>query len=138
MAIYRLYTDENEQNEEEEVGEEVSRPSFWRSMGLRFAFLFAVCFCMMWFFWVCGALAGWTLVGWSRSRKCFLAKKKQAHYTKSLHLTSISFLGCLLATFSPYMGLSFLLAYFGVFSDEFQKEGIILDELIDKVKRLSA
>jgi hypothetical protein len=151
MAIVNLYEEESSSLEhqdenlveealslEEEIQACTKKPSFWKTLGLRVAFLFAVFFCVAWFFWTCMAYVGWCVMSIVSPANRFIAQKNRIRYAKGLHLTSISFLGCSLAIMSPYLGLSFLLAYFGVFSSEFRKEGIYLNELIDRIKRFSA
>ncbi len=146
MTILKLYDDisanadesKSQTNEETQKINSCSKLSIWKSIGLRFAFLLASLFCIMWFVWSCIAYIG------RASRLLLFFKTRFApigiktRYKKSFRFTAISFLGCAIAAFSPYIGLSFLSTYFGIFANDFSKEGIQLDELIATVKKLSA
>jgi hypothetical protein len=141
MAILKLFDEPDSKitNDEELVFDSASKfndlpgcnkLSVWKSITLRFAFFFASLFCVVWFAWSLLGYVAWGL------RYVFLRNKKNNR--KSLNLTAASFCGCSIATLSPRMGLSFLSAYFCLFSKKSNIEGIHLDDLIARVKRLSA
>lgn len=141
MAILKLFDepDSDMADDEESVFDSASKLndlkgckkfSFRKSISLRFAFFFASLFCVVWFAWSILGYAAWGL------RYVFLRNKVSSR--KSLNLTAASFFGCSIATLSPRMGLSFLSAYFCLFSKSSSTEGVHLDNLIARVKRLSA
>ncbi len=146
MAIFKLYDDDSVYSEDSDshLDEKVQNIKtckklfFWKSLGLRCAFLLASLFCIVWFLRPALAYLCWTIFSYIPSKARFIAIKNRAHHWKSLNLTMISFFGCMMASISPHLGLPFLSAYFGLFTKDFSKEAIHLDELIAKVKRLSA